>query len=108
MGPDYSEGMSLRDDKLNEIDEPPPHGLIERPASEVDQVSPAPIRDQLVAQLDELNAAVESPIANAALQAALSMMGPVGAGVGGWLSGRATQLMQENSLRALRTILDYA
>jgi hypothetical protein len=108
MGPDYSEGMSSRDDKLNEIDERPPDGLIERPASEVDQVTPAPIRDQLVAQLDELNAAVESPIANAALQAALSVMGPVGAGVGGWLSGRATQLMQKNSLRALRTILDYA
>lgn len=87
----------------------PLDALTERRARESGQVTPAPIRDRLVAQLDELDVAVgESPIANAVLQAALSMTGPVGAAISGALTGRAARLAQKNSTRVLQKILDYA
>jgi hypothetical protein len=91
---------------MSDVD--PPEALIERPESEVAPTS-ATIRDRLIAQLDELNAAAgESPIANAVLQATLSLMGPFGAAISGGLTGRAARLAQRNTTRLIQTILDYA
>src|SRR5438132_11097452 len=85
-----------------------PHALIERPASDVDQAALSPIRERFVAKLDQVNAMVsESPAANAVLQAALSITGPLGAAISGALSGRAARLAQKNSTQLLLAVGDY-
>ena len=84
------------------------HALIKQPKSVAGRLPPAPIRDRFVAKLDEANTATAgSPIANALLQGALSIAGPVGAAISGALSGRAAQLAEKNTKQLFLTVGEY-
>ena len=96
------------DSDAENADVAPPHALIEQPKSVAGHLTPALIRDRFAAKLDEANTATSgSPIANALLQGALSIGGPIGAAISGALSGRAAQLAEKNSERLFLTVGNY-
>jgi len=68
----------------------------------------APVRERFITKLDQLNTATAgSPTANALLQGALSIAGPVGAAISGALSGRAAQLAEKNSKQLFVAVGNY-